>query len=1459
MTMIDAGLGSDVVAERRKAYEGNPEIFELEQLILALGSAGRWDELKGYTNTLFSLAPTLENAERLAEALLRTNDWTALEAFADANPGLLHQSSRMADIASHLQINLARWPALQDTLSTGKLSLRAARSRRRAMHVLSLQWHELNAEVDTALRNPTTEEAGDLLELAVTAMVLERNADAKQLTRAAVAAAPDDAAILMAAYLQATKGMWEDADEVGGWLRRAIELSGDNGPVQAKSMKELIELAPAWKEESASTWSGLQNGDIWLFAYAKLLNQQLSGVTLMAAKRNLTEIDTRRRSIIPAFSGIRVPESMKGVTCLAVDPTALLTLGRLGLLEALSSSIERLQVPHYTGLWLFEEFQQASFHQPRHFEDARRILGLIAQEKLRICPRVRIVDKLTSQVGEELATLLRQAQADIREGKSAYVIRSTPVHTVNSMMEGTADLREYTDVLRSTLCLANAMEAAGAASLEAVESAQMYLRQVDNGWPDEKPIVFPATLYLDDLTVTYLQHVGLLELLTRTGCRLVVHEHVRTQAKSYEAARGAQSELLEGLTDIRNFLSAGIAQGKIDVLPAARQRRGRTRSEILPEIDLLQPGLPTEAILVDDRFFNRFRNIEHAGHPAVKVFTSLDFLDLLRDANAINEKRWRSLRTDLRRAGYAFVPLTEDEVREATTNLRIVDGRIVEPVELRAIRENATLIQLRQILQVPAEMPWLTAFMEAIRAFLEAVWLGDLKDEARVSELTRWTLNLIDLRNFAARFPEPMTQERWRALGLIPLGRFLTHCLMAKPSKRRRKMLATEIFERMEWRDPLAIELLLRMVSEAIVGLQTDLQQSANGDEKTALAFAVFRLANELPAPLERALKADDTRANAFGLELERQISLKLPGTPKFERDALWEAAAAVLHGGPPVEVKDLSGHAWTIKAAKGKGNVAVRDDLPPLNFSDAAMMSPNSVERLDYLRDSAARAGIGTGAIPERFLKAIQDRPLTPSELDDLQEFFKLNPLPLFEDLCQEISDGHTTLNRLIPLQLAYYERLIGPWRGEQSVIEFAVAGPPHPAEASAQNRLWLASLRCGHSLTGPHALIANTSSEDFKAFVAKFTPSLDVWGLTGLLEGLMLQSNVLNDYRAELTNLLSQFNAVMTTDRLKLTSSLFTAIDTRIRKHAPHVPPFWRRLAAAAHVALIERVLVTEGAELGATTRQMSSLGRSFNALGVIDMWQEPKWAPFLVAGHQLEQELIGRVLNGWIARFKGADDETIGPELLKLIAVLQERRNVFSSAMPGPVEGNVKRYAADPAVNTHALDVLANQDLALVDRWMSVCTLALAVDLSTQVLVTFDAQLSEFGLDELSAQSEEYVRELLARAAYIAAMNADKTLAKTVLGLSRRLFLETEGSIESSICLYVGAILSAAERQRDEQVRALVECVSFCAQTCRTKEDASRCLSLLDGFVEGDWSLGPKLAGEAAALRSLARNLS
>jgi len=69
---------------------------------------------------------------------------------------------------------------------------------------------------------------------------------ARELLFAAADKGKDNASILTAAYFLASNAGWDNEMEVFQWLTRAADLSGPDGPIQKKTLKDILELKPEW-------------------------------------------------------------------------------------------------------------------------------------------------------------------------------------------------------------------------------------------------------------------------------------------------------------------------------------------------------------------------------------------------------------------------------------------------------------------------------------------------------------------------------------------------------------------------------------------------------------------------------------------------------------------------------------------------------------------------------------------------------------------------------------------------------------------------------------------------------------------------------------------------------------------------------------------------------------------------------------------------------------------------------------------------------------------------------------------------------------------------------------------------------------------------------------------------------------------------------------------------------------
>ena len=331
------------------------------------------------------------------------------------------------------------------------------------------------------------------------------------------------------------------------------------------SLKDILDRKPGWDHRESEIWQLLSRGEIPLFSAAQSLRKSLIDLMLFPALANLAEKDPRRRGAIPTYSGKREPMRVDPGTTAGMEATALLTLGLLGLLEEAFDAFKTVWVPHSTLTWLFDEKQKTTFHQPSRIRDARHIRDLLATSVLeQFVPSTIANSDLSAQVGDELAALIAEAEQD-RDGDNIQrlVVHPGPVHRASSLMNEEADLTAHAEVMSSCLPIVEKLRQTGQITAQEKQKARAYLQLHENPWPSQPEVMDGAVLYLAELAVTYLLHVGMLGKLRAGGLRAIASSRAISEADAFIAYGQIAEKVEEKIERIRSAVSAGIESGKI--------------------------------------------------------------------------------------------------------------------------------------------------------------------------------------------------------------------------------------------------------------------------------------------------------------------------------------------------------------------------------------------------------------------------------------------------------------------------------------------------------------------------------------------------------------------------------------------------------------------------------------------------------------------------------------------------------------------------------------------------------------------------------------------------------------------------------------------------------------------------------------------------------------------------------
>lgn len=750
--LVAEAKGADPVEARKIQFKQSDALGDLASLVDELEARGHWDDLCEFAPLLFERTRSLHDAERLATALTNSHRTEQLIVLIRGVPDLLAQSR-------HLRM-LYAWALYHEgALVESRTELGSLRddvddSNYRALQVnlgIALgDWNSLGAFIDNEYEHRDKRNAHDLLSAAQLAIRLE-SPHARALVFAAAAKGDDDAAVLASVYFLASSAGWEDDVQVSQWIIKAAELSGDEGPLQRMSLKDILERKPEWDRRESETWQLLARGEIPLFLAAQSLHRSLIDMTLFPALANLPERDPRRRGMIPAYSGKRERIRLDPANRTAgMDATALLTLSFLDLLDQAFDAFREVWIPHSTLSWLFEEKQRAAFHQPSRIKDSHRLRHLIATNALgEFVPSTVPNSDLAAQVGDELAALIAEAESERDDDKvQRIVVRSSPVHRLSSLMEEEADLTAHAPVLSSCAAVVEKLRQRGQLTAEEEKRARSYLQLHEKPWPNQPDIADGAVLYLDDLAITYFLHLGILERLKAAGLRPIASPREISEANAFIAYEGIAVGVKTAIERIRSSVSSRIESGAIKV---RRRRLAEESEETLmsehPTIGAIGLASACDLVFSDDRFLNQHAHVDD-GRSQALIASTLDLLDALADIGAISmDERWEG-RTLLRRAGYVLVPVNEEELARHLNASGVRNDLVLESAELKAIRENILKVRMSDWLQLPREAPWLDTILKVFIRVLKGLWV-DGATLADVTARSNWLLDQVDVRGWA--------------------------------------------------------------------------------------------------------------------------------------------------------------------------------------------------------------------------------------------------------------------------------------------------------------------------------------------------------------------------------------------------------------------------------------------------------------------------------------------------------------------------------------------------------------------------------------------------------------------------------------------------------------------------------------------------------------------------------------
>lgn len=843
-----AGVPSDQLDERmreqadaiirgaeagREALEEADEGVELPlpglmALVEKKAGEGDWASVRVYAGRLFERTLDADALLMLVRALNALSDFTGIYQ-------LLRDHGHLRELSRELQMQWAwalfrhgdfvgasRQLELFEEDDPNRLALRANIS------MASGRWHDLFTVVERVFETRESQPIERLLSTARLASAISSNR-AEALVRAAVARAPNDASALVTGYTIATEGGWEGSDEVAGWLIKAAELSGDDGPVQSVSVESLLERQPGWQELQQQVADKLRTGELPMFGAARLLNDSLLRMVLSAALANSDEPDPRRRKIIPVRRGRAktAPETLRRAV---LDVTTLLVLAYAGVLEAVITTLEEIVIPHDTLTWLFAERRRLPFHQPSRLTAARHVRDAVAAGRLLVASGSSVPsDQLVREVGRELAELLSEAQRADTPEQPHRVVRARPIFRPGSLSREEAELGSYADLLRSCTEVLNAVVATGVLTREEESEAREFLSRQEVGEDGSEPVSPGAVLYLDSLTLGYMYQCGILDRLPRAGFTVWTSTAAIAEYDQLLAFEGQASEVDRLVEGLRATLENALSAGKVVLGPNFKLADSDDQLASHPSLDVFELAARADALIVDDRALGRYDNVQTT-EGLVPVLSSYELLGWVTERGGMSEDARLSALARLRRANMAFIPVERAEVEAQLSRATVTaEGGMVEPLELRALRENVVSLRGSEFLQLPDEAAWLTEFLGTLRPLASEQWRAEIPDSLAAAR-TDWLIRLSDIRTWSHRLPGTPEGE---ALDSLYVRSLLTSILAFDGEPHERERYRAWVSENLlPWLEQQSPRLYRSLLDEAWKFVQEAAERMSGADAR---------------------------------------------------------------------------------------------------------------------------------------------------------------------------------------------------------------------------------------------------------------------------------------------------------------------------------------------------------------------------------------------------------------------------------------------------------------------------------------------------------------------------------------------------------------------------------------------------------------------------------------------------
>ena len=631
---------------------------------------------------------------------------------------------------------------------------------------------------------------------------------------------------------------------------------------------------------------------------------------------------------------------------------------------------------------------------------------------------------------------------------------------------------------------------------------------------------------------------------------------------------------------------------------------------------------------------------------------------------------------------------------------------------------------------------------------------------------------------------------------------------------------------------------------------------------RAAVALTVLEMA---PPLIRNDVLEQSSFRDEFGLKTDTVVAFGKSGI-SVQRSELFQAIREVFGGALETEVADVDGRACRlrIEGEKGKPRLVISAGKNRSFLPDFGVLASDQEVRLRSLEKAVMDVNLPIGAEVE-WRNVLAKRSLDDDEVEPFHSDMRDTPVELERSIRSELKAGQSRIASLVPSSRRYFERLVGAYDGSTSIADYAAGTGRQFLQRLTGWRTFdgfLYSLfLSSHAALTAEIDVNSLPRNDLVRAYEYIENRGDVLSKLGAIEvgcRILSERRELEPYILGLVRQIRDDDDNDGASDFKLFDGLFVLVDgemsrTRILSSEP---PFYRRLAAMAHAALIQRQLVQSGINYHRFSEwAFNNRAEQFYMQSLADMRSEPRWHPDFAQAHQMKMDFFARIMVAG-SRFQ----ENIGAGELGKVVLGGGPGALYASStfpgpyLPGPLEGREDHTSKMP--DDVARFIEAKLDMAEVEPSSFFAlvnsSVVFRIDAGHVELAARALRMGSYRLANVKDKSELVVT--LSGLATVAAVTRSSALAEELRILVRRYRHDRQFGLSIDEAMRICMVASASREDLIEWRDFAGEWLTELAFDELPGEEAEILHSHLQGLLQAVPELWVSCAKADAALKSL-----